>query len=235
MIVNDTDLERLDEFLASDDVPESAMDAATLEGFLTALAIGPRMAMPSAWLPWVWDFESGKQDVIFASTEQANEMIGLIMGWSNQIARTFQQHPERFEPVFRRSIAWGASEWCEGFLKATQLFDAGDWATLWTTDALQATTGGRDSALATPFLHLGDDAGMQLTDEKADAQHWVDAIVPALLSINAHWVSQRTAQTGTLARGPVRRTTPKVGRNDPCPCGSGKKYKHCHGAAPTLH
>jgi preprotein translocase subunit SecA len=27
----------------------------------------------------------------------------------------------------------------------------------------------------------------------------------------------------------VRRTTPKVGRNDPCPCGSGKKYKYCHG------
>jgi len=27
----------------------------------------------------------------------------------------------------------------------------------------------------------------------------------------------------------VRRETPKVGRNDPCPCGSGKKYKHCHG------
>jgi preprotein translocase subunit SecA len=29
----------------------------------------------------------------------------------------------------------------------------------------------------------------------------------------------------------VRRTQPKVGRNDPCPCGSGKKYKKCHGAA----
>ena len=28
----------------------------------------------------------------------------------------------------------------------------------------------------------------------------------------------------------VRRDTPKVGRNDPCPCGSGKKYKKCHGA-----
>jgi len=27
----------------------------------------------------------------------------------------------------------------------------------------------------------------------------------------------------------VQRATPKVGRNDPCPCGSGKKYKHCHG------
>jgi preprotein translocase subunit SecA len=29
----------------------------------------------------------------------------------------------------------------------------------------------------------------------------------------------------------VRREEPKVGRNDPCPCGSGKKYKKCHGMA----
>jgi uncharacterized protein len=29
----------------------------------------------------------------------------------------------------------------------------------------------------------------------------------------------------------VKRETPKVGRNDPCPCGSGKKFKQCHGAA----
>jgi len=28
----------------------------------------------------------------------------------------------------------------------------------------------------------------------------------------------------------IRRTEAKVGRNDPCPCGSGKKYKKCHGA-----
>jgi predicted aspartyl protease len=28
---------------------------------------------------------------------------------------------------------------------------------------------------------------------------------------------------------PIRRVVPKVGRNDPCPCGSGKKYKRCHG------
>jgi preprotein translocase subunit SecA len=29
---------------------------------------------------------------------------------------------------------------------------------------------------------------------------------------------------------PLKREAPKVGRNDPCPCGSGKKYKKCHGA-----
>ncbi|HAJ85356.1 MAG TPA: hypothetical protein DCP33_00430, partial [Pseudomonas sp.] len=31
-----------------------------------------------------------------------------------------------------------------------------------------------------------------------------------------------------VAVAPVR-TEPKIGRNEPCPCGSGKKYKHCHG------
>ena len=31
------------------------------------------------------------------------------------------------------------------------------------------------------------------------------------------------------AAAPVTREGPKVGRNDACPCGSGKKYKHCHG------
>jgi preprotein translocase subunit SecA len=36
------------------------------------------------------------------------------------------------------------------------------------------------------------------------------------------------AATATAA--PIVRAGPKVGRNDPCPCGSGKKYKHCHGA-----
>src|SRR5262249_7122756 len=34
---------------------------------------------------------------------------------------------------------------------------------------------------------------------------------------------------GAAQQMPVHREAPKVGRNDPCPCGSGKKYKHCHG------
>ena len=31
----------------------------------------------------------------------------------------------------------------------------------------------------------------------------------------------------------LKRDAPKVGRNDPCPCGSGRKFKQCHGAAPS--
>jgi preprotein translocase subunit SecA len=36
------------------------------------------------------------------------------------------------------------------------------------------------------------------------------------------------AEAATKKR-PVTRAMQKVGRNDPCPCGSGKKFKHCHG------
>ena len=34
--------------------------------------------------------------------------------------------------------------------------------------------------------------------------------------------------SGPVKQEPVR-AEPKIGRNDPCPCGSGKKYKQCHG------
>jgi SEC-C motif-containing protein len=44
---------------------------------------------------------------------------------------------------------------------------------------------------------------------------------------NSRWVFV----DGQMVNGPpIRRTEPRVGRNDPCPCGSGKKYKKCHGA-----
>ena len=41
----------------------------------------------------------------------------------------------------------------------------------------------------------------------------------------------RPARGGDDVVRQVKRDEPKVGRNDPCPCGSGRKYKKCHGAA----
>lgn len=45
---------------------------------------------------------------------------------------------------------------------------------------------------------------------------------------------QRQPKTGEIQwdsdeNGAYRRTNKKIGRNDPCPCGSGKKYKNCCG------
>jgi SEC-C motif-containing protein len=42
--------------------------------------------------------------------------------------------------------------------------------------------------------------------------------------VNGTWLYTREARLGPA---PFKSTAPKVGRNDPCPCGSGKKYKHC--------
>ena len=44
------------------------------------------------------------------------------------------------------------------------------------------------------------------------------------LRINGTWLYTREARLGPA---PYKSPTPKVGRNDPCPCGSGKKYKQC--------
>jgi hypothetical protein len=63
--------------------------------------------------------------------------------------------------------------------------------------------------------------------------------VPRNLSFNdpsatpsafARSAQPREASGGTDDVQTVRREGPKVGRNDPCPCGSGKKYKKCHGS-----
>ena len=51
--------------------------------------------------------------------------------------------------------------------------------------------------------------------ETGDAESTVDAAT----------VARRAGAAAAMAAGQV----PRVGRNEPCPCGSGKKYKHCHG------
>ena len=53
------------------------------------------------------------------------------------------------------------------------------------------------------------------------------------------WRSRRAGGRGRSvaageARGTFVRGERKVGRNEPCPCGSGKKYKHCHGALSSV-
>ena len=52
----------------------------------------------------------------------------------------------------------------------------------------------------------------------------LEMLAPALLGIYEYFKQRRTP---AVAATPVRRVQPKVGRNEPCPCGSGEKYKNC--------
>ena len=71
-----------------------------------------------------------------------------------------------------------------------------------------------------------------LTEEQSNAM-WTDMLAGAARAYRyfkedratyAHQAAVRRSQ-----REPYERADPKVGRNDPCPCGSGKKYKRCCG------
>ncbi len=62
-----------------------------------------------------------------------------------------------------------------------------------------------------------------------DAGSGVSALEPEEAALAGMAVAGSAAGAAAAAPRPVVNPFPKVGRNDPCPCGSGKKYKHCHG------
>ena len=98
------ELDELDDFLATDDATEAAMDLSTLEGYLTAIVIGPQTVMPSRWLPWVWDSESGEAEASFADLDQAyaiarhliekNCALTLFSTHYFELTRLAQDYPE---------------------------------------------------------------------------------------------------------------------------------------------
>ncbi|MBV8033059.1 MAG: preprotein translocase subunit SecA [Betaproteobacteria bacterium] len=70
-------------------------------------------------------------------------------------------------------------------------------------------------------------------DIRPDDQQHVENVKPVHPDGNGGGAEVQGPDDGDVAvavkQQPVVRHTEKVGRNDPCPCGSGKKYKHCHG------
>ncbi len=67
-----------------------------------------------------------------------------------------------------------------------------------------------------------------------------DGLADTVRKVHAHFLEQRQGEIadgklpGIVRREPIRHPD-KVDRNAPCPCGSGKKYKHCHGSSSRLH
>ena len=61
-------------------------------------------------------------------------------------------------------------------------------------------------------------------DEPLDADRWIDLLLPMLRELDTFF------RADALRPREPYRAPPKVGRNDPCPCGSGKKFKKCCGA-----
>jgi len=226
--IEQVDLEALDRFLMSDRSPPDSMMLSDLDGFLTGIAVGPELVLPSEWLPLVWGGEAPE----FADESEAKAVLGAIMARYNEILR--QIADDTFDPIFwtARGGTLIAADWAEGFLQAIMLrMDAWD----------RLLKSKRDGQLLIPILALcGDENGESLLglppEDEDRIMHEAVEFVPACVSaIAAYWHRKGPKQISMpLTPGPSsvpHRFASKVGRNNPCPCGSGKKFKKCCGKA----
>ena len=79
-------------------------------------------------------------------------------------------------------------------------------------------------------MHEGQGgAGEQHEGEEALAEEEARSANPFQHKDRTQNLSYSSGGEQSPASMTMKRDQPKVGRNDPCPCGSGKKYKHCHG------
>ncbi|MCX4116190.1 MULTISPECIES: UPF0149 family protein [Aeromonas] len=202
---------------------DSMLSLSALDGFLTAVLSGPELVPPNLWWPVLW----GGTPPEWSSEREMKRALDLILGHMNILAHTLCYQPEHFIPVLMANYVEGqelcnAEDWCFGYLRGMAL---GNWPALPEE---------QESSLEVIRLHGSDDLLPQLASlSLPEHQQSVAEVGPAALRLHAHFLAQRgpsTAPTAAPALTPVTlpvRAAPKIGRNDPCPCGSGKKFKQC--------
>lgn len=217
--VTQKDLIDLESFLLSGKTPDNCMDIISLHGYFTSLAIGPETVMPSDWLPEIWGDE-----LIWESQEEAENIFGLIMGWFNSIAHVLTHSPEKFKLLVTPSIQVNNHQillenWCTGFMAGVDLtFSA--WEAMLTSDD--------SKEILAPIILFGTDHGRKTLEQVPEAshmkfEHWVDLMERTVATVHSYWLPYRKS----VHESTHKVVSNKVGRNDPCPCGSGKKFKHC--------
>ena len=233
MTDTDPDLDRLHDLLSAIPAERDGMTIAELDGYVAALIVCPDVILPSEWLPGVW---GGEHE--FADVAEAEATIAAVMEHYNRIARELAEHPEDYTPVLEIDPNGGETlwePWIDGFERAMRLRpDA--WEEIALSDDEEA------SASISMIVALNDFyyGRSELTEEAEDE---LDRLAPGMIPEFVHnlnaWTKSR--QIGKSGRGGAGFHAPsvhddppafgrKVGRNEPCPCGSGRKYKRCCGA-----
>jgi uncharacterized protein len=135
--LSDKEFEELQDFLLDTDL-DNNMDVSMLDGFLTAVVSGPKLILPSQWMPWVWDCEEGRQTIRFKSARQATRINSLILQHMNDLAITLMDFSDDYEPVLMENPNHGdpipiIDEWCCGYMKGIQM-DYASWLPLLTAE-----------------------------------------------------------------------------------------------------
>jgi uncharacterized protein len=241
--LSDAEFQALDDLLAAAPAPLEAMDAVMLDGYLCGVIAQPAPIAPEAWLPWVLDAQ-GRAFAADPAWPDYPRARGLMLrrhaalnraiegeGWFDPLilepdddaddAEAPAAEGDADELAALNPVSRALAPWVAGFHFACVTFPG----LLEHDEPAVATT------LARLWRHLPAEG-----DDERELVAVLDRELPlASLEAAIGDLVDAVAELAELTRDAryhvdtVRRDAPKVGRNDPCPCGSGKKFKHCHG------
>ncbi|MBV9527331.1 UPF0149 family protein [Sphingomonas sp.] len=213
-------LRRLDDALA--DLPvDDPMLLTELDGFLTGVIVSPELIRPSEWLPIVWSGEE-TDGAPFDDPADVQWFAEAVMARYNEIVRDLGRG--KLQPIFdvderNGDVLWEL--WIDGFAQAMARRPAA-WTAHTSVSVEAAAALAQLSTLVAVARNESDLDSIQINALNDEAPAAISAQVVRLYGL------RRPVSISPLVVPP--RAT-KIGRNEPCPCGSAKKYKRCCGSA----
>lgn len=207
--------QRLQALLDSKSVQGNTMRCDEVHGFMMALLSGPDNLTPYDWLPEVLGDES-----LFSAAERS-EVERLVLEMTADMQSSLAQ--KKLPELWLYETGEGSSDfysWCNAYLYALDIVP---------TDWFEAADDEEFEELFFPIMALGgiydeeDDGALKLQFDEEEIRQLESDLPHTLSDIYHYW------QVVINKPKTVRRDGDKIGRNDPCPCGSGKKYKACCG------
>jgi uncharacterized protein len=205
-----------------------AMNLEELDGFLASLVCGPEEVSQTEWLREVLGFDV-MNHAEAASEPTTRKLLALLSRHRDGIAHTLRSG-DVFTPLLLADERgeYPANDWAKGFLRGMER-RRGAWASLVNDEE-------HGGSLVPIFVlaHEHDpDPEMRPYEEPIPAELRERLIVDAaaaVMNIYRYFKARSTAPELSIFDSlTYRRSEPRVGRNEPCPCGSGKKYKLCCG------
>lgn len=194
-----------------------------LDGFFSALIVGPDLVMPSEYLPLVLG-----SDNHFDDSGEADRVLPLLMRHWNTIAQTLNQGDVYNLYLLKQTPERHAGAvWADAFMQGVSL----------RYEQWRGLIDSKEHGEAIlPMMLLAQEKDPELQPllrpmPRATRNEMLAKMTIGLVDINRYFRKLSAAPVQSVRRSdPIRRSEPKIGRNTRCPCGSGVKFKVCCGA-----
>ncbi|TNJ37169.1 YecA family protein [Chlorobaculum thiosulfatiphilum] len=192
--LSEEELNMLEAFLASTEAPEECMNSLEMiDGFLTAIVIGPEVVPEHRWIKYMLDPENQKEN-LFKSPEDESRITDLLNRHVIAIDTQFENDPEAYLPIYEmfgysedeeRQIA--IEEWALGFILGMELSHEA-WQPLFSDEST--------AMLAGPLFVLGKVTDDYDTMSQEQKDQMIDMLDESILGIYAFWQQQAAQEEG---------------------------------------